>query len=140
MVVLCGMFSHALSCYSWRINSLKRGDCPFIKDDWISGLLIYPHSSFIHSFISIAPLQVHFYSGALPTQHQYCDGVSRRSATGNCELRTCPRSQRGSYSGNRTYNPPAESCRLNQCAITNYLKFLSGKLYYDMIKNKLYMT
>jgi len=30
---------------------------------------------FIHSFIqaiSIAPLQVHFYSEALPTQHGYC--------------------------------------------------------------------
>ena len=30
--------------------------------------------------------------GALPTQHVYYAGVSRRSATGNCELRTCPRS------------------------------------------------
>ena len=42
---------------------------------------------FIHSFIlsfiqtiSIAPLQVHYYSEALPTQHGYCAGVSRRSA------------------------------------------------------------
>ena len=50
-------------------------------------------SSFIHS-ISIAPLQVHVYSEVLPTQHGYCAGVSRRSATGNCELRTCPRSLR----------------------------------------------
>src|SRR6218665_3073058 len=43
---------------------------------------------FIHSYIqtiSIAPLQVHFYSEALPTQHGYCAGVSRRSATGKCE-------------------------------------------------------
>src|SRR6218665_1509249 len=33
----------------------------------------------IHSFIlaiPIAPLQVHFYSEALPTQHGYCVGVS----------------------------------------------------------------
>src|SRR6218665_859932 len=37
--------------------------------------------SFIHS-ISIAPLQVRYYSDALPTQHEYCAGVSRRSATG----------------------------------------------------------
>src|SRR6218665_964082 len=48
----------------------------------------------IHSFIqtiSIAPLQVHFYSDALPTQHGYCAGGSRRSATSKvCELRTCP--------------------------------------------------
>jgi len=35
--------------------------------------------------ISIAPLQVHCYSEALPTQHGYCVGVSCRSATGNCE-------------------------------------------------------
>src|SRR6218665_54464 len=50
---------------------------------------------FIHLFIqiiSIAPLQVHYYSEALPTQHGYCARVSRRSATGNCKLRTCPRS------------------------------------------------
>src|SRR6218665_3558530 len=49
----------------------------------------------IHSFILaiyIAPLQAHFCSEALPTQHGYCDGVSRRIATGNCELKTCPRS------------------------------------------------
>src|SRR6218665_1842349 len=50
--------------------------------------------SFIQT-ISIAPLQVHYYSEALPTQHGYCAGVSRRSTTGNCELRTCPRSLRG---------------------------------------------
>jgi len=38
----------------------------------------------IHSFIqaiSIAPLQVHYYSKALLTHHGYCAGVSRRSAT-----------------------------------------------------------
>src|SRR6218665_401139 len=57
---------------------------------------------FVHSFIllfiqaiSIAPLQVRYYSEVLPTQHGYCVGVSRRSASGNCELRTCPRSLRG---------------------------------------------
>src|SRR6218665_951508 len=46
----------------------------------------------IHSFIqtiSIAPLQVHYYSEVLPTQHGYCAGVPRRSATGNRKLRTC---------------------------------------------------
>jgi len=44
---------------------------------------------FIHSFIpdiSIAFLQVHYYSEALPTQHRYCAGDSCRSATGNCRL------------------------------------------------------
>ena len=38
--------------------------------------------SFIH-YISIAPLQVLYYSEALPTQHGYGVGVSRRSATDN---------------------------------------------------------
>src|SRR6218665_1225896 len=58
-----------------------------------------PSSS--HSFIlaiSIAPLQVHYYSEALLTQHGYCVGVSRQSATSNCELRTCPRSLHGGKS------------------------------------------
>ena len=53
---------------------------------------------FINSLIQtifIVPLQVHFYSEALPTQHGYCAGVSCRSATGNCEVRTCPRSLHG---------------------------------------------
>src|SRR6218665_932262 len=50
----------------------------------------------IHSGYSASssPLQ-HLYSEALPTQHGYCVGVSRRSATGNCERRTCPRFLRG---------------------------------------------
>jgi len=39
--------------------------------------------------ISIASLQVHYYSEALSTQHRYCVGVSHRSATGNCEWYTC---------------------------------------------------
>src|SRR6218665_1097714 len=44
--------------------------------------------SFIHLFIqatSIAPLQVDYYSEALPTQHRYCVGVSHLSTTGNCK-------------------------------------------------------
>ena len=36
-------------------------------------------TSFIQA-ISIAPLQVHYYSEVLPTQHEYCVGVSCRSA------------------------------------------------------------
>src|SRR6218665_312858 len=51
-------------------------------------------NSFIQA-ISIAPLQVHYNSEALPTQHGYYVRVLRRSATGNCEQRTCPRSLRG---------------------------------------------
>src|SRR6218665_2112597 len=45
--------------------------------------------------ISLAPLQVDYYSETFLTQHEYCAGVSRRSTTGNCECRTCPRSLRG---------------------------------------------
>src|SRR6218665_523348 len=59
-----------------------------LATDLVSTLLI--SDVFIHT-ISIAPLQVHFYSEALPTQHGYCAEVSRRSATGNCELGTCRR-------------------------------------------------
>ena len=46
-------------------------------------LKLHQHYIF-HLFIldiSIAPFQVHYYSEALPTQHGYCVGVSRRSAT-----------------------------------------------------------
>jgi len=39
-------------------------------------MIIY---SFIRA-ISIAPLEVRYYSEALPTQHGYCGGASRRSA------------------------------------------------------------
>src|SRR6218665_1547189 len=87
-------------------------------------------NSFIQT-ISIAPLQVNYYSEALPTQHEYtyCAGVSRRSATGNCELRTCPRPLRGAY------DPSDESCQLNQYAthptwIVSSMQLLLGKLFY----------
>jgi len=53
---------------------------------------------FIYLFIqaiSIAALQVHYYSETIPTQHVYCVRVSRRSTTRNCEWRTCPRFLRG---------------------------------------------
>jgi len=61
-------------------------------------LCVIISSLYIHSFIpaiSIAPLQVHYYSEPLPTKHKYCVEVSHWSATGNCERRTCPRSLRG---------------------------------------------
>src|SRR6218665_16319 len=82
-------------------------------------------SLFIYLFIpdiSIALLQVHYYSEALPTQHGYCAGVSRRSATGNCSIRTCPRSLRRGKSGIRTHDLPVERYRLNQCATTSKLQ------------------
>ena len=52
--------------------------------------------SFIHSFIqaiSIAPLRVHYYPDSRIVG--YCVGVSRRSATDNCERRPCPMSLHG---------------------------------------------
>src|SRR6218665_96749 len=56
---------------------------------------LYMYSfSFIQT-ISISPLQVLYYSGVLPIQHGYCAGISRRNATGNCELKTCPKSLLG---------------------------------------------
>ena len=65
---------------------------------------------------SIAPLQVHYYSESFPTQHGYCAGISRRSAIGKCELRTCLRSHaRGGQSGSRTHDPLDERHRLFQC-------------------------
>ena len=74
---------------------------------------------FINSFIqtiSIAPLQIHYCSEALPTQHGYCAGISRQSATGNCEWRLCPRSLHWGYSGSQTHDPSDERCQLYQCA------------------------
>jgi len=53
--------------------------------------------SFIHLryFYSASTSPLLCYSETLPTQHGYCAGISRRSATGNCEWRTCPRSLHG---------------------------------------------
>src|SRR6218665_2051023 len=73
----------------------------------------------IHSFIqafSKAPLQIHYYSEALPTQHGYCVCVSHRSATGNSERRTCPRSLLGGQSGIRTRKTSDERRRIYQAS------------------------
>src|SRR6218665_180273 len=78
--------------------------------------------SFIHSFIhsdlfyraSSSPLLL---KSATNTARILC-GVSRRSATCNCELRTCPRSLHGGLIGIRTHDPPVERLRLHQCATT----------------------
>ena len=81
--------------------------------------------SFIHSFIqsfipviSIAPLQVLYYSEALPTTARILYRSFTPKRTGNCRLRICPRSLRGSESGSRTHDPSVESHRLNQGATT----------------------
>src|SRR6218665_1258283 len=74
---------HSSEClpFDLKVNSFIHSFRPFLMN-------AHTHT-LIHSFIqiiSIAPLQVHVYSEALPTQHGYCAGVSRRSATGNCGL------------------------------------------------------
>src|SRR6218665_373271 len=79
-------------------------------------------NSFIHSFIltiSIAPLQVLYHSEALPTTARILYRSFTPKRTGNCRQRTCPRSLRDGQSGSRTHDPPVESNRLNQCAITS---------------------
>src|SRR6218665_3199322 len=50
-----------------------------------------------------------------------------RCDKGNCELRTCPRSLRDGYSGSRTHDPPVESYRLNQCAITYHFRWYNHR-------------
>src|SRR6218665_1979171 len=71
--------------------------------------------------IFIAPLPSPLLLRSVPDTVWILCGVSRRSATGNCELRTCPRSLHGGWSGSRTHNPPVERFRLYQCATTSNL-------------------
>jgi len=68
-------------------GSVSSPQCLFVQADF--------DLDFIHSFIpdiSIAPLQVHYYSEALPTtalySYWYCVELTRRSATGNHEWMT----------------------------------------------------
>src|ERR1700733_13094467 len=63
--------------------------------------IIYETEPSINQSISMVPLQVTFYSEALPTQRGRCVGVSRQSAVSvQCEKRTCSRSLRnGSEAG-----------------------------------------
>src|SRR6218665_1021346 len=86
--------------------------------------------SFIHSFIlaiSIAPLQVLYHSEALPTTARILYRSFTLKRTGNCRYRTCPRSLRDGQSGSRTHDPPVESNRLNQCAITSHNMICLGR-------------
>src|SRR6218665_3066449 len=90
----------------------------------------------VHSFIpaiSIAPLQVLYYSEALPTTARKLYRSFTPKRTDNCRQRTCPRSLRDGQSGSRTHDPPVESNRLNQCAITSHIcvgpRFFDGLLF-----------
>ena len=85
---LLSLFSRFLS---WSLYSLCPLICFFVSlFPSLHVCVCISKYSIIHSLIqtiSIAPIQVHYYSKALPTQH----------ATGNCELKTCPRPLRGGY-------------------------------------------
>src|SRR6218665_3781346 len=84
-------YMHLLLVYYIRVDDFSQY---FVNNNKTSCLTAYVlgreflsqqtngHLTFIQAIL-IAPLQVHFYSEALPTQHGYCVGVSRRSATGN---------------------------------------------------------
>ena len=82
-----GALEKAMKLVDKTFGVLHRGvqnlDCKLTNQVIILSILLTA-IPFIQA-ISIAPLQSHYYSEALPTQHGYCAGISRRSATGNCE-------------------------------------------------------
>ena len=90
---------------------------------WAEKLLSVLLFSFIQA-ISIAPLQVNYYSEVLPTQLGYCLGVSCRSATGNCEWRICPRSLLGGQSWIWTHDPSDERRQIYQWATISHKTLL----------------
>jgi len=90
----------------WLTHRAQRVLTLCVSRPWISISTCVIMFEYVHEYmyvciyvfiqtISIAPLQAHYYSEALPSQHGYCAGISRRSATGNGEWTTCPRSLRG---------------------------------------------
>ena len=116
------------------------------KHDWCE--MLHVLNSFVQT-ISIAPLQVHYYSEVLLTQHGYCARISRqsatgnsqhgycarisrRSATGNCKWRTCPRSLHGDESRSWTHDPSDDRRRLYQWAITPTLHFTLRKCIFSV--------
>ena len=48
----------------------------WVTTDYYTIKTISPPTYYFISIISIAPLQVHYYSETLPTQHRYCVGVN----------------------------------------------------------------
>src|SRR6218665_1490469 len=73
---------------------------------------------------------IHFYnashsmnhSEALPTTAtNTVSEFTRRSATGNCKRRTCPRSLRDDLSWIRTHPPPVERHQLYKCVTTPHI-------------------
>src|SRR6218665_987573 len=80
-----------------------------MRNNWLNSLIDLAPShytyvmgvfSFIHTFIpaiSVAPLQVLYYSEALPTTARILYRSYTPKRTANCRYRTCPRSLRGGY-------------------------------------------
>ena len=92
----------------------------------------------IHSLIpviSTAPLQVHYYSEVLPTQHGYCVGISCRSATGNCEWRTC----QGPYVADRArFEPATFWTKALDLPLSHYAPLVSNAYYFVIINATLF--
>ena len=85
--------------------------------------------------ILIASLQVHYYSEVLPTNSiNTVLELTRWSATGNSEWRTCPRSRCGGYSGIRTCDPPDAKHRTYHQATTPHIQ-LNQRLLKLMLSN-----
>src|SRR6218665_498397 len=79
---------------------------------------------FIHSFIpaiSIAPLQVLYYSEALPTTARILHQSFTPKRPGNCSVgKGLAQAPYVVASGSRTHDPSVESNRLNQSATTSH--------------------
>ena len=88
--------------------------------------VVLEQNSFIHSAISIAPLQVLYYSEALPTTERILYRSFTPKRTGNCRKRSKVPTWR--LSGSRTQDPPVESYRLNQGATMSHLPLKNWEL------------
>ena len=101
------------------IGKFPSNNGPTQKLNMVQKALLSIHS-LIHSAIYIAPLQVLYYSEALPTTARipYRSFTPKRNAT--VGKKTCPRSLHGGQSGSRTHDPPVESYRLNQVATMSH--------------------
>ena len=78
-------------------------------------------------------LQRLFKSATIPNRSRHSTDtvsrVSRWSATGNCEWRTCPRSLRCGQSGIRTHDPSYGRRRIYQCATTPHALVNPSNVY-----------
>src|SRR6218665_1072527 len=140
LILLC---NHSFHCIYWYVLVFRcivlhsapcviQFHCAIVSPLLRSLISIQAYACYhpiFHSFIlaiSIAPLQALYHSEALPTTARTLYRSFTPKRTGNCRERTCPRSLRDGQSGSRTHDPPVESNRLNQCAITSCLCYMAG--------------